>query len=126
MLFRCVFRVRYLETNVISEPFASNGSFSGSTMPQYYLPFYAYHPTGLFLSDFPTVCRHDFISQSFMLHLRSISISIRSCINGYTVSSGMQNFIVVPITQEEKRTKYCCILDSELFESPDMRTVTSI
>jgi hypothetical protein len=38
----------------------------------------------------------------------------------------MQNFIVVSITQEEEKgTRYCGILDSGLFESPDMRTATS-
>jgi hypothetical protein len=32
MSFRCLFRGRCLETNVDSEPFASNGSFSGPTV----------------------------------------------------------------------------------------------
>jgi hypothetical protein len=32
MLFRCIFLGRCPETNVISKPFASNGSFSGSTV----------------------------------------------------------------------------------------------
>jgi hypothetical protein len=31
-LFRCLFLGRCLEPNVVSEPFASNGSFSGSTV----------------------------------------------------------------------------------------------
>jgi hypothetical protein len=48
MSFRCLFGGRWLETNV-SEPFASNGCFSGSTilaLSKYIFSLWLYNPCG--------------------------------------------------------------------------------
>jgi hypothetical protein len=82
------------------------------------------HSTGLFLSDFRTVCLYDFISYPFMLHLPSISILIRSSSNWYIVKSTIFWDGEVhrgPCTSGgRKKNKELRFSDSKLLGSPDI------